>query len=123
MAMPNPYQQYQLNSINSASPGELTLMLYNGAIRFINTAIKGIEDKDYQKANDNNVKAQEIILYLSSTLDMNYDISKNLSSLYDYMYNRLIWGNINKNNEALVEVLGLLEDLRDAWGQMLKQLI
>lgn len=121
MAIPNPYQQYQANSVNSAKPGQLTLMLYNGAIKFINTAIKGVDEKDYPKINENIIKAQEIILYLSSTLNMDYEISQNLASLYDFMYRRLIEANIKKDKQAMVEVLDLVQDLRNTWTEVLKQ--
>lgn len=121
MAMPNPYQQYQTNSVNSASPGQLTLMLYNGAIKFINGAIKGLEEKNLAVVNENSLKAQDIILYLISTLKMDYEISKNLAGLYDFMYRRLIHANIHKDKEAMQEVRGLVEDLRNAWGEMLRR--
>lgn len=121
MAMPNPYQQYQMNSVNSAPPGELTLMLYSGAVRFINAAIKGVDENNLAKANQNIIKAQEIILYLSATLNMDYEISKNLASLYDFMYHRLVQANISKDQQAMLEVLGLIEDLRNTWSEMLRQ--
>lgn len=121
MAIPNPYQQYQKNAVNSASPGELTLMLFNGAVKFINLAISGLDEKNYDKVNENIIKAQDIVNYLASTLDMNIDISKNLSSLYRFMYRRLVHANIKKEKDVLLEVLGLVEDLRDTWKDVVKQ--
>ncbi|KJS15916.1 MAG: flagellar biosynthesis protein FliS [Peptococcaceae bacterium BRH_c4b] len=121
MALANPYQQYKANSINSASPGELTLMLFNGVIKFIKAAIAAVEEKTYEKVNENLISAQDIISYLSSTLNMNYEIAKNLSSLYDFMYSHLVTANIKKDGAAMKEVAELIEGLRDAWAEMLKQ--
>ncbi|GBF33180.1 flagellar biosynthesis protein FliS [Desulfocucumis palustris] len=121
MAMANPYQQYQANSVNGASPGQLTLMLYNGAIKFINGAIKSLEENNVDRVNENCKRSQDIILYLSSTLNMEYEISKNLDSLYDYMYRRLVHANIQKDKEVMLEVLGLIEELRNTWAEMLKK--
>ncbi len=121
MAMANPYQQYKVNSINSASPGELTLMLYNGAIKFIKLAIVAVEEKTYEKVNENLIRAQDIINHLSATLDMNYEIAKNFSMLYDFMYSHLVKANMKKDRQAMQEVVELIEGLRDAWAEMLKQ--
>ncbi|ACV61582.1 flagellar protein FliS [Desulfofarcimen acetoxidans DSM 771] len=121
MAVFNPYQQYQQNSITSAKPGQLTLMLYNGAIKFIKTAILGMEKKDIGTANGAVIRAQEIIRYLDHTLDPQYEISQNLSSLYDYIYRRLVEANINKNAAVLEEVVSMVEELRDTWMSVLKK--
>lgn len=121
MAIPNPYQQYQKTAVNAASPGELTLMLYNGAVKFINAAINGLDEKDYSRVNESLIKAQDIIKYLASTLDMSFDISGNLSSLYDFMYRHLVHANVKKDKKAMTEVLGLVEELRDTWKEVIKQ--
>jgi len=120
MLATNPYQAYQENSINTARPEELTLMLYNGAIRFIKQAKYAIENKNIELANESLIKAQNIILELQSTLDMNYDIAKNLDALYDYLYNRLIEGNLKKDQAILDEVLSFVTELRDTWQQAMK---
>ncbi len=120
MLATNPYQAYQENSVNTARPEELTLMLYNGAIRFIKQAKYAIENKNIQLANESLIKAQNIILELQSTLDMNYDIAKNLDALYDYLYNRLIEGNLKKDQTILDEVLSFVTELRDTWQQAMK---
>ena len=96
MATVNPYQQYQEQSVMTASPGELTLMLYNGCIKFINQAKLFIEQKNIEKANNAIIRAQDIIQELMVTLNMDYEISKNLAALYDYMNRRLIDANISK---------------------------
>lgn len=121
MSTLNPYQQYQEQSIKTASPGELTLMLYNGCIKFINQAKQFIEQKDIEKANNTIIRAQDIIQELLVTLNMDYEISKNLAALYDFMYRRLIDANISKDVEALDEVLDLVTELRDTWKEVIKK--
>ena len=116
----NPYQQYQQNAVMSASPGELTLMLYNGAVRFIKQGLTFIEERNIQGAHEAIVRAQEIVLHLSGTLNMDYELSKNLASLYDYINRRLVEANAKKDRAALAEALGLVEDLRDTWAQAVK---
>jgi flagellar protein FliS len=121
MAVFNPYQQYKQNSVTSANPGQLTLMLYDGAIKFIKKAVIGIEKKDIEGANIAIIRAQDIILYLNDTLNPQYEISKSLSSLYDYIYRRLIEANINKSAPVLEEAVSMVEELRDTWMSVLKK--
>ena len=121
MAVFNAYQQYQQNSVTGATPGQLTLMLYNGAIKFIKTAIISIKKKDINGTNNSIIRAQEIILYLDDTLDHQYEISKNLSSLYDYLYRRLVEANIKKDVFIIEEVSSMLEELRDTWMTAIKK--
>ena len=121
MAVINPYQKYRQNSVTGANPGQLTLMLYNGAIKFIKSAIISLEKKDIIDTNTSIIRAQEIILYLADTLDHKYEISKNLSSLYDYIHQRLVQANIKKDTLILEEVCTFLEELRDTWITVLKE--
>lgn len=114
------YQQYQNNMVNTASPQELTLMLYNGLIKFLNLSIQGTEEKSIEKTNSNLVKAQNIIQEFMSTLDMNYEVSNGLYALYDYMNNRLVEANIKKDRVIIEEVRGFAEELRDTWTQAMK---
>ncbi|SHK00975.1 flagellar export chaperone FliS [Tepidibacter formicigenes] len=117
MAMANPYAKYATQSINTATPEELTLKLYEGCIKFINLAMIGIDEKNIEKANTNIVKAQNIINELNITLDMNYEISKNLRQLYDYLHRRLIDANIKKDKVILEEVKEFVVEFRDTWKQ------
>ncbi|MFZ5591474.1 MAG: flagellar export chaperone FliS [Bacillota bacterium] len=119
MSLPNPYQQYRQNAVNSAAPGELTLMLYNGAIKFLHQAREAIAAKDVPGAHEALVRAQEIIQYLFDTLDMQYEIAGNLAALYDFILRQLRQANIKKDVGPVEEVLPLLEDLRDTWGKAL----
>ena len=116
----NAYQQYQHNMVYTATPQELTLMLYNGLIKFINLSIQAVDEKNIEKTNNNIIRAQDILVEFMSTLDKNYEVSKSLMALYDYMNRRLIQANIQKDKDILTEVLGLAEDLRDTWAQAMK---
>lgn len=120
MALNKAYDQYKHNSVFTASPEELTLMLYNGLVKFIMLAQGGIVEYDMEKANSNIIKAQNIVLHLQNTLDMGYDVSQSLDLLYDFMYRHLIEANIKKDKVMLEEVLGLVKDLRDTWQQAMK---
>lgn len=116
----NAYNQYKENSIFTASPEELTLMLYNGLVKFIMRGIDSIEKKNIQDANTNIIKAQNIVSEFMNTLDMNYEISGSLNSIYDYMLRRLIDANVAKDKDILEEVLGFAKVLRDTWEQAMK---
>lgn len=120
MALNKAVYQYQQNSIMTATPEELTLMLYNGCIKGIRLAKVGLEEKDYEKANLYMCKAQAIIRELRGTLDMKYDISKNLYDLYTYFLDRLIEANVKKESGILDEVEQFVADLRDTWAEAMK---
>jgi flagellar protein FliS len=113
-------EQYQNNTVFTATPEELTLMLYNGAVKFIKQAEIAMEDNNIEKVNENSQKAQNIIRELMSTLDMKYEVSSGLYNLYDYFLKRLIDANIKKDVDALKEVEGFMADLRDSWEQAMK---
>jgi len=112
--------KYQQNTINTASPQELSLMLYNGLVRFIKSSIQSLDSKDFEAANNFNVRAQDIITEFMITLDMRYEVSENLMALYVYMKRRLIEANIKKDREITAEVQGFAEELRDTWAQAMK---
>lgn len=112
--------RYQQNTISTASPQELTMMLYNGLVRFIKSSILSLDNNNIEEANNFNVRAQDIITEFMLTLDMRYEVSENLMLLYDYMKRRLIEANIKKDKEITVEVQGLAEELRDTWFQAMK---
>lgn len=115
----NPYQQYMQNNIMLSSPDKLLLMLIDGLARFVKTARIAIEKKDTVKANENLIKAQDIVAELLSSLDMDYEISENLSKLYDFIYQRLIDANIKKDIKILEEIEPLVEDLKTTWHEAL----
>ncbi|MEH6937376.1 flagellar export chaperone FliS [Bacillus sp. JJ664] len=120
MALKNPYEQYQQNSVNTASPGELTLMLYNGCLKFITLGKQAILDKNIEAKNTNIIKAQKIIQEFMVTLDMHQDVSKNLMPLYDYLNSQLIDANLKNDIAILDEVAGFVTELRDTWKEAIQ---
>lgn len=120
MIAKNVYQQYQQNAVNSASRGQLTLMLYNGAVNFVRQGMQHVDNKGIQGAHNSIVRAQEIIAYLNETLAPGFEVSHSMALLYEYMNRRLIEANAKKDREILEEVLGLLEVLRDTWSEAIK---
>jgi flagellar protein FliS len=120
MSPNNPFNQYKENSIYTASSEELTLMLYNGIIKFVMLAQTAIDNKAIEKIHNNITRAKDIISELQLTLDRNYEVSNNLALLYDYMSRRLVEANVKKDKAILEEVLGLVRDLRDTWAQAIK---
>lgn len=120
MAIPAGYSTYQNSKVMTASPGELTLMLYEGAIKFCNIAIMGIEQRDIQKTHDNILKTQNIITEFRSTLDFKYPIAKEFDVIYEYIYHRLIEANMKKDARILEEVLTHLRTMRDTWKDVMK---
>ncbi len=120
MALNNPYNQYKENSVLTASPQELTLMLFNGAIKFINLGRISIEKNDIEGKNNALKRAQDIISELNMTLDMNYDISKSLRPLYLYINERLLEANLRKDTACLDEAQAMVTELRDTWKEAMK---
>lgn len=117
----NAYSAYDKNKITTASPAELTLMLYDGAIKFCNIAIEAIEKKDYKKANINIQKAEKIIGEFQGTLDFKYPVAKDFDRVYSYLMMRLIKANMKKDTEILEEVLRHLREMRDAWKEVMQK--
>ncbi|WP_044892945.1 flagellar export chaperone FliS [Bacillus alveayuensis] len=120
MAINNPYQSYQANSVQTASPGELTLMLYNGCLKFIKLARKAIEEKNVEERNTNLLKAQKIIQELMVTLNMDYEVAKSMMMMYDYIYRRLVEANIKADAAILDEVEEYVTEFRDTWKQVIQ---
>ena len=120
MAMNNPYQSYQQNSVNTASPGELTLMLYNGCLKFITLAKKAIKAGNVEDKNTNLIKAQNIIHEFMVTLNMDIKVSEELMVMYDYIHRRLVEANVKSDETILEEVEGLVTELRDTWKQVIQ---
>lgn len=117
--MNNAYQTYQNNAVNTASGGELTLMLYNGCMKFIKQAMRDVEDKNYEAKNTNIQKAQNIIQELIVTLDPEYEISKQILPLYEFMIYQLREANTKNSAEKLQDVLELVTEFRDTWKQVI----
>ncbi len=117
----NPYAEYTNNKIMTASPAEITLMLYEGAIKFCNIAIIAIENKEIEKAHVNIKKTQRIIEEFRNTLDRKYPVSEDFDRIYVYLLQRLLQANIKKDKEILEEVNEHLRSLRDTWKEVMKR--
>lgn len=118
--MNNPYQKYKKQSIMTASPGDLTLMLYDGCIKQMNLAMLHIEENNTELRNNAIQKAEAILTELMSTLDMSYEISNSLFQIYEYVYRLLILANISSDTEKLNEAINRITELRDAWEDAIK---
>ena len=118
--MNNPYDKYRQNSVYTATGEELTLMLYEGALKFCNQAMIALENKEYAKTNEMIIKVENIIREFQITLDKKYEISEQLNAIYDYLYARLVKANIDKDLEILEEVRSHLRELRDTWKEAMK---
>lgn len=114
-------RKYQELEIKTSSPERLILLLYDGAIRFLNQAKRKIEEKNWQESNKLLIKGQRIISELMASLDLKVaDFTKDWHSLYAYMHQRLIEANLKKDAEPVEEVLQLIISLRDSWAQIMK---
>ena len=120
MALPNAYGRYNNSKILTASPAELTLMLYEGAIKFCNIAIVAVENKDLEKAHVNIQKIERIIDYFRQTLDMKYPVAEDFERVYSYLSARLIEANLKKDKEVLEEINGHLRSMRDTWKEVMR---
>ena len=118
--MKNPYAQYANNRILTASPAELTLMLYDGAIKFCNIAIMGIEQNDVMKAHTNIMKVQAIIEEFQLSLNFKYEVANDFNNVYNYIMKRLRLANVKKDKEILEEVLEHLHTMRDTWKEVMR---
>ncbi|HOO78792.1 MAG TPA: flagellar export chaperone FliS [Lachnospiraceae bacterium] len=121
--MNNPYAQYTTNKIATASPAELTLMLYEGAIKFGNIAIMAIEQNDVEKAHVNIKKVQRIINEFRVTLDHKYPVAEHFDSIYTYLLRRLFEANMNKDKAIMEEVVEHLRSMRDTWKEVMKRTV
>ena len=121
MALNTGYAAYANNKVMTASPAELTLMLYDGAIKFCNIAIRAIEEGDVEKAHNNIVKVENIIDEFRATLNHKYAVAEDLENVYVYLRERLSLANMKKDKEILEEVLKHLRTMRDTWKEVMKE--
>ena len=117
----NAAQLYQKNSVQTASPAKIILMLYDGAIKFCHMALVAIDEKNIEKANLNIQKAQKIIVQLRVSLDTKYPVSQEFDKVYDYIYRRLVEANMKKDNEILEEALKHIKTMRETWIEVMKK--
>ncbi|MFG3431285.1 MULTISPECIES: flagellar export chaperone FliS [Lysinibacillus] len=119
-AQTSAHNAYKQNSVTTASPGDLTLMLYNGCLKFLHKAKLAIQDKKIQEKNTNLQRAQAIISELMATLNMDIEVSKNMMALYEYMNTRLVEANIRNDVSIIEEVEGLVSEFRDTWKEVIR---
>ncbi len=113
-------EAYKRQQVMTATPEALTLMLYNGALRFMTEGIEAIKGKDYEKTNASLIKAQNIISELRITLKMEYEISHQLLPLYNYVYDCLIEGNMKASIAKVEEAKEIVTELRNTWNEAMK---
>lgn len=113
----NPYEKYKQQSVMTMTQGEMLVKLYEEVIKQLSSALISIEKKDYSSSNESLQKAQKILGYLKSTLDFKYEVSSNLSMLYDFFIQRLIDANIKKDTAIIEEVIPMVAELKDAFSQ------
>ena len=117
----NATELYQHNTVQTASPAKLILMLYDGAVRFCNMGLEGIRENDISKANTNIQKAENIIVQLRMDLDMKYPVAEEFDKVYDYIYRRLVEANMQKDEEILEEALKHIKTMRETWIEVMKR--
>lgn len=116
----SPYDKYRQSSVQTATPGQLLLMMYDGAIKFVRGGLEGLKDSNYQNANTFLNKAQTIVSELIVTLDYSFEVSKGLAAMYEYINYLLVQANIKKEAGPAEEALGYLVELRETWSQAAK---
>jgi len=118
MSMQNPYNKYSNNNkVFTVPKEELTLILFDAAVKFSNQAIIAMENGDNDKINQFIVRAQNIVREFQLTLDKQYEISGQLDELYEYIYTRLIEANVKKDIHILTECRDMIRDLRNTWKE------
>ncbi len=116
----NAANAYKNSKILIASPAELTLMLYDGAVKFCNVALISLERNDYEKVSENLIKAQKIIMEFRSTLDFKYPVAKDFDVVYEYIYRRLVDANMKKDAEIIEEALKHIKEMRETWKEVMR---
>lgn len=119
MAYNNAAKAYGNNRVNTASPAELTLMLYEGAVKFGNKALVAMENNDYEQVHINIQKCRNIVVELTSTLNMKYPVATDFKNMYDYIFALLLQANLKKDVELLSRAVDELRDMRDIWKQIM----
>lgn len=121
MSFGNPYANYANTKIQTATPAQLTLMLYDGAIKFCNLAINAVEEGQIEMANTNIKKVEAIIAEFRAALNFKYPVAKDFDNVYEYLGRRLLEANLHKDKEILEEVLSHLRVMRETWTEVMKQ--
>lgn len=120
MVNPQMANAYKNQQVMTSSPEQLTLLLYNGALRFLTESILAMEQGNVPKSHNANIRVQNIVREFIRTLDMNYELSINWAKLYEYTEYCLIQGNIKKDVEKLLQAKSMLTEMRDTWAEAMK---
>ncbi|SDZ33807.1 flagellar protein FliS [Evansella caseinilytica] len=120
MAVNNPYATYQQRATETKTPGELTLMLYEGCLKFIRRAEKAIDEGTVEEKNTNIIKAQNIIRELMVTLNTDVAVAQQMMQMYDFILNRLVDANVNNDKKLLKEAEEFVTEFRDTWKEVVK---
>lgn len=113
-------QAYKQQQIMTATPEGLTLMLYNGALKFIAEGIEAMKQKNYERCNEALIRAENIISEFRATLRMEYEVSHGMMALYNYVYDCLVEGNMKEEVEKLEEAKTIMTELRNTWHEAMK---
>ena len=119
--MANSYQQYMRHDVMMATPMELVVMLYSGCIKRLRLAQMAIDKNDYEAANKNLQRAQDIVMELIMGLDMQYDIAKELMTIYEYVHRQIIRINASKDTTMIEPITEIMTNLRETWLQIQKE--
>jgi len=123
MSFPNPYAQYRQNSVETATPTRMVVMLYDGAVRFLSQALPAMHVRKYDQQSLYIGKAQDIIAHLRDTLDFEAGgaVAEHLNSLYAGLFDALTDANIHDKPERVEQVIEALRELREAWVEVDRQ--
>jgi flagellar protein FliS len=123
MSLPNPYAQYRQNSVETATPTRMVVMLYDGAVRFLAQALPAMRAHQYDQQSLNIGKAQAIIAHLRDTLNFEVGgaVAGHLNSVYVGLFDALTDANIHDKPERVEQVMEVLRELREAWVEVDRQ--
>lgn len=120
MALPNAYNAYANSKLMTATPAQLTLMLYDGAIKFSNIALEAMKRNNYERANTYIQKTERIIDEFRSTLDFKYPVAQEFENVYKMLSEKLLFANIKKDTEVLEDVIKHLRTMRNTWEEVMR---
>lgn len=120
MALPNAYNAYANSKLMTATPAQLTLMLYDGAIKFANIALEAMKRNNYERANNYIQKTERIIEEFRSTLDFKYPVAQEFENVYKLLSEKLLFANIKKDTEVLEDVIKHLRTMRNTWEEVMR---
>ncbi|HNX64568.1 MAG TPA: flagellar export chaperone FliS [Oscillospiraceae bacterium] len=117
----NPYQKFMEQSVSTMSPVQLIVALFDKSEQELKKAIYYIENNDFENVNKSLTKVQNIVLTLNGSLKMKYEISEQLSALYDYLNDQLVQANIHKDAEIIRQLIPFFSELKDSFVQVGKK--